>query len=114
MFYAFYASPVSMGESGQRSGVGRGAARGSLRMCAAPGIVLLLVLVHRGVAQGKTRPPPHSSSSSPSVPECSNAATPSRSPLPEVRLCLAAEVVLTEEVDFFFSVLVFKLIGDNG
>ena len=49
--YAFYASLV-MGRSGQRSGIGRGACS-LVRMCATPGILLLLVLAHRGVAQGK-------------------------------------------------------------
>lgn len=49
--YAFYASLV-MGKSGQRSGIGRGACS-LVRMCATPGILLLLVLAHRGVAQGK-------------------------------------------------------------
>lgn len=43
-----------MGESGQRSGIGRGFCC-SARMCAAPGILLLLVLLHRGVAQGTPR-----------------------------------------------------------
>lgn len=49
--YAFYALLV-MGKSGQTSGIGRGVG-GLARMCATPGILVLLVLVHRGVAQGK-------------------------------------------------------------
>lgn len=42
-----------MGKSGLRSGV---ALEGSslLRMCTAPGILLLLALAHPGVTQGKT------------------------------------------------------------
>lgn len=52
--YAFYALLVVMGKSGQRSGIGRGVCS-LVRMCASPGILLLLVLAHRGVAQGKAR-----------------------------------------------------------
>lgn len=54
------ASLIAMGESGQRSGIGRGF-RCSGRMCATPGILLLLLLLHRGVAQGTPRLPPPSS-----------------------------------------------------
>lgn len=52
-------SLVVMGESGQRSGIGRGFCC-SGRMCATPGILLLLLLLHRGVAQGTPRLPPPS------------------------------------------------------
>lgn len=52
-------SLVVMGESGQRSGIGRGICC-SGRMCPAPGILLLLLLLHRGVAQGTPRLPPPS------------------------------------------------------
>lgn len=48
---AFYALLV-MGKSGQRSGIGRGVCS-LVRMCTMSGILVLLVLVHRGVAQGK-------------------------------------------------------------
>ena len=41
-----------MGESGLRSGVASGGSS-LVRMCAAPGILVLLVLLHPGVAQGK-------------------------------------------------------------
>lgn len=53
------ASLVVMGKSGQRSGIGRGFCC-SGRMCATPVILLLLLLLHRGVAQGTPRLPPAS------------------------------------------------------
>lgn len=47
-------SLVVMGESGQKSGIGRGFCC-SGRMCATLGILLFLRLLHRGVAQGTPR-----------------------------------------------------------
>lgn len=49
--YVFYALLV-MGKSGQRSGIGHWGCS-LARMCATAGILVLLVLVHPGVAQGK-------------------------------------------------------------
>ncbi|KAA8592178.1 hypothetical protein FQN60_017633 [Etheostoma spectabile] len=43
-----------MGKSGQRSGIGHGGCS-LVRMCATPGILLLLVLVHQGVAQERRK-----------------------------------------------------------
>lgn len=49
--YVFYALLV-MRKSGLRSGIGHGGCS-LVRMCATPGILVLLVLAHRAVAQGK-------------------------------------------------------------
>ena len=49
--YVRDAVPV-MGKSGLRSGVALGGSS-LVRMCATPGILVLLVLAHPGVAQGK-------------------------------------------------------------
>lgn len=50
-------SLVVMGESGKRSGIGRGFCC-SGKMCATPRLLLLLLLLNRGGAQGTPRPSP--------------------------------------------------------
>lgn len=52
VYVCYYVVPA-MGKSGLRSGVALGASS-LVRMCAARGILLLCVLAHPGVAQGKT------------------------------------------------------------
>lgn len=47
----YYALPV-MGKSGQRSGIVLGSSS-LVRMSATPRILIVLVLIHAGVAQGK-------------------------------------------------------------
>lgn len=49
--YVYYALPV-MGKSGQRSGIVLGSSS-LVRMSATPRILIVLVLIHAGVAQGK-------------------------------------------------------------